>query len=50
MQGSIGEVSTLAILLGAVGLIWTRIASWRIMAGGVIGVVVTALLFNVFGS
>lgn len=50
MQGSIGEVSTLAILLGAVGLLWTRIASWRIMAGGVIGVVITSLLFNMIGS
>lgn len=50
MQGSIGEVSTLAILIGAVGLLITKIASWRIMAGGVIGVVVTALLFNTLGS
>lgn len=50
MQGSIGEVSTLAILIGAVGLLWTRIASWRIMAGGVLGVVVTALIFNLIGS
>lgn len=50
MQGSIGEVSTLAILIGMVGLLWTRIASWRVIAGSVIGLVVTALLFNVFGS
>lgn len=50
MQGSIGEVSTLAILIGAAGLLWTRIASWRIMAGGVLGVVVTAFIFNMIGS
>ena len=50
MQGSIGELSTLAILIGMVGLLWTRIASWRVIAGSVIGLVVTALLFNVFGS
>lgn len=50
MQGSIGEVSTLAILIGMVGLLWTRIASWRVIAGSVIGLVATALLFNVFGS
>ena len=45
MQGSIGEVSTLAILIGMVGLLWTRIASWRVIAGSVIGLVVTALPF-----
>ncbi len=43
MQGSMGETSKLAILIGAVGLLWTRIASWRIMAGGVIGLVNTMM-------
>lgn len=46
MPGSLGETSTLAILLGALFLLYTRIASWRIMAGVVAGVVVTSLLFN----
>lgn len=50
MQGSIGEVSTLAILLGAIGLLWTKIASWRIMAGVLVGMIATSLLFNVFGN
>ncbi len=50
MQGSIGEVSTLAILIGAVGLLWTKIASWRIMAGVMIGMIATSLLFNIFGN
>lgn len=50
MQGSIGEVSTLAIFIGAIGLLWTKIASWRIMAGVLIGMIVTSLLFNMFGS
>ncbi|MBS9779357.1 MAG: NADH:ubiquinone reductase (Na(+)-transporting) subunit B [Moraxellaceae bacterium] len=50
IQGSIGETSVLAILLGAALLLWTGIASWRIMAGGVIGLVITALLFNTLGS
>ncbi|WP_227428821.1 NADH:ubiquinone reductase (Na(+)-transporting) subunit B [Psychrobacter sp. I-STPA6b] len=50
MQGSIGEGSTIAILMGAAVLLWTRIASWRIMAGGVIGLVATSLLFNAIGS
>lgn len=50
MQGSIGETSTLAILLGAVVLLWTKIASWRIMAGVMLGMVATTLMFNVIGS
>ena len=50
MQGSIGEVSTLAILLGMIVLIWTRIASWRIIAGCVVGLVVTSMVFNAIGS
>ncbi|MFV2061575.1 MAG: NADH:ubiquinone reductase (Na(+)-transporting) subunit B [Gammaproteobacteria bacterium] len=50
IQGSMGETSTLAILFGAVILIYTRIASWRIMAGVFIGMVVITLLFNWFDS
>lgn len=50
MQGSIGETSTLAILLGASILLITRIASWRIMLGVFLGMVATASLFNNIGS
>jgi len=50
MQGSIGETSTLAILLGACVLLITRIASWRIMTGVLLGMVLTSLLFNSIGS
>jgi Na+-transporting NADH:ubiquinone oxidoreductase subunit B len=50
MQGSIGEVSTLAILLGAALLLWTGVASWRIMLGVVIGTLAMGLLFNWIGS
>lgn len=50
MQGSIGETSTLAILLGACVLLVTRIASWRIMLGVFLGMVATAMLFNAIGS
>ena len=50
MQGSIGEASTLAILIGGVFLLVTRVASWRIMLGTFFGMVVTALLFNAIGS
>lgn len=48
--GSLGETSTLACLLGAVFLIYTGVASWRIMAGTLLGLIVTTLLFNWIGS
>lgn len=50
MQGSIGETSTIAILLGGCLLLFTRIASWRIMLGVFLGMVATAVLFNAIGS
>ena len=50
IQGSIGATSTLACLLGAVFLIYTQIASWRIIAGVFLGMVATSLIFNVIGS
>ncbi|HYE37620.1 NADH:ubiquinone reductase (Na(+)-transporting) subunit B [Methylocaldum sp.] len=49
-QGSLGETSTLACMLGAAFLIYTRIASWRIMAGVLIGMIATSTLFNIVGS
>jgi len=49
-QGSMGETSTLACLIGAVFLIYTRIANWRIMAGVMIGMIATSTLFNIIGS
>ena len=50
MQGSIGEVSTLAILIGGAFIVITGIASWRIIGGVMIGMVATSLLFNFIGS
>lgn len=49
-QGSVGEVSTLAILLGGVFLVYTGIASYRIILGVFLGMVGGALLFNALGS
>ncbi len=46
VQGSIGETSTLMCLIGAVMLIYTKVASWRIIAGVMLGMIVTTLLFN----
>jgi Na+-transporting NADH:ubiquinone oxidoreductase subunit B len=50
IQGSIGETSTVAILIGAAMLLVTGIASWRIMAGVLLGMVATVFLFNSVGS
>ncbi|VAW66203.1 Na(+)-translocating NADH-quinone reductase subunit B [hydrothermal vent metagenome] len=50
IPGSIGETSALACLFGAAMLVYTRIASWRIMAGVLAGMVGVTLLFNGLGS
>ncbi len=50
VPGAIGETSALACLLGGIFLIYTRIASWRIMAGVVAGLVAMTVLFNLVGS
>lgn len=46
IPGSIGETSTLLILLGGLFLIFTKIGSWRIMLSSVIGAIVMGLIFN----
>lgn len=48
IPGSIGETSTLAILLGAIILIVTGIGSWRIMISTVAGGVFMGIILNVF--
>jgi len=50
IPGSLGETSTLACLIGAVFLIYTKVASWRIILGVFLGMLGTTLLFNTFGS
>jgi Na+-transporting NADH:ubiquinone oxidoreductase subunit B len=50
VPGSIGETSTLAILLGGILLLVTRIASWRIIAGVMVGMIALSSLFNMVGS
>lgn len=50
MAGSVGETSTLAIFLGGAVLLAMGIASWRIVAGVMLGMVATTLLFNAIGS
>lgn len=50
LQGSIGETSTLAIFIGGAVLLLTRIASWRIVSGVMLGMIAMSLLFNNIGS
>jgi len=48
--GSLGETSALACLIGAIIIGVTKVGSWRIMVGAVLGTVAMALLFNAIGS
>jgi Na+-transporting NADH:ubiquinone oxidoreductase subunit B len=50
IHGSIGETSTLAILLGGILMLYTRVAAWRIVLGVFIGMFALSTLFNVIGS
>ena len=50
IPGSIGEVSTLMILIGGAYILYKGIASWRIVLGVFLGMVATATLFNMIGS
>ena len=46
IPGSAGEMSKLAVLLGAFWLILTGVGSWRVMLAGVIGLVGTGFLMQ----
>jgi Na+-transporting NADH:ubiquinone oxidoreductase subunit B len=48
--GSMGETSALACLIGAVIIAVTKVGSWRIMVGGVLGTIAMSLAFNAIGS
>ena len=49
IPGSIGETSALCILLGAIFLLWTGVASWKTMLSVFVGGALTAWCFNTFG-
>lgn len=49
IPGSIGETSVIAILIGAIILLYTQIASWRTMLSVFVGGIVVAVLFNMIG-
>lgn len=46
IPGSIGETSVIAIAIGAAILLWTGIASWKIMLSVFVGGALTASLFS----
>jgi Na+-transporting NADH:ubiquinone oxidoreductase subunit B len=46
IPGSVGETSTLAILIGAAILLITGVGSWKIMLSGVIGALFMGILLN----
>ena len=50
IPGSIGEVSTFAILLGAIILIVTGVGSWKTMLSVFLGGAFTVLIINVFAQ
>jgi Na+-transporting NADH:ubiquinone oxidoreductase subunit B len=47
IPGSIGETSKVAIIIGAVILLWTGIASWKIIVSGCLGALSLGFLFNI---
>jgi Na+-transporting NADH:ubiquinone oxidoreductase subunit B len=50
IPGSIGETSTLAIIIGAVILLATGVASWRIMLSVTVGGLLMGLIFNLVAA
>ncbi|MBA6222970.1 MULTISPECIES: NADH:ubiquinone reductase (Na(+)-transporting) subunit B [unclassified Colwellia] len=50
IPGSVGEVSTVMVLLGGAYILYKGIASWRIVLGVFTGMVLTSMLFNSIGS
>ncbi|WP_323786870.1 NADH:ubiquinone reductase (Na(+)-transporting) subunit B [Psychroserpens sp.] len=46
IPGSVGETSTVLILLAGLFLVFTKIGSWRIMLSSAIGALVMGLIFN----
>ncbi|MCB9309525.1 MAG: NADH:ubiquinone reductase (Na(+)-transporting) subunit B [Lewinellaceae bacterium] len=50
IPGSIGETSKVLILIGALFLVVTKVASWRIMLGMILGAIGTTFLLNAIGT
>ncbi len=50
MPGSVGETSVIAILIGAIILLVTGIASWRVMLSVFVGASAMGIVFNLIGA
>ncbi len=50
IPGSTGETCVVAILLGAILLVWTGVASWKIMVSSVAGGLLVGWLGNIAGA
>ena len=50
IPGAVGETSVIAILLGAIILIWTGVASWKVMVSSVLGALAIGGLCNLIGG
>jgi len=50
IPGAVGETSVIAILIGAVILLWTGVASWKTMFSIVLGGLCMGLIFNAAGA
>ena len=48
IPGSVGETSTIAIMIGGIILLWTGIASWKTMLTVFLGGAITAGIFHFF--
>ncbi len=49
IPGSVGETSVIAILLGAILLLWTGIASWKVMCGSILGALLVGWIGDIAG-
>jgi len=50
IPGCVGETSVLCILLGAAIILWTGIASWKVMAGSVLGALLVGFIGQATGA
>jgi len=50
VPGSVGETSVLMILIGAAFLLFTGVASWRIMLSSLLGGAAMGIIFNLVGT
>ena len=50
IPGSVGETSIIAILIGLAILLYTKVASYRIILGTLIGMILMSSILNIVGS